>query len=50
MKEMVIKKVNKYVLNPRGMLMSMCSFIEEIGEEEDNKHYWYEIALTDSEV
>ena len=30
---MVIKKVNKYVLNPRGMLMSMCSFIEGMGKK-----------------
>ena len=28
---MVIKKVNKYVLNPRGM----CSFNYGIGEDED---------------
>jgi len=48
----VVAKVNRYILRPRGMFMKMLSYlhIDETYDNHDKRYYWYEIAITPSEV
>ena len=50
--DVVVAKVNRYILRPRGMFMKMLSYlhIDETYDKQDIRYYWYEIAMNPTEI
>ena len=48
--DVIVAKVNRYILRPRGMFMKKLSYQHVYDEYNIIRYYWYEIAMNPTEI